>query len=62
MKYRQLLASLSEQGWKRAHINGAKIIQSFMREGLIADITLTVVPILIAEGKRMFGALNADSR
>lgn len=57
---RQLMASLSEQGWKRAYIDGGKIIQTFMREGLIADMTVTVVPILIGEGKRMFGALDAD--
>ena len=56
----QLMTSLSEQGWKRAYIDGGKIIQSFMREGLIQDMTVTVVPILIGTGKRMFGALNAD--
>ena len=55
-----LMASLSEQGWKRAYIDGGKIIQSFMREGLIDDMTVTVVLILIGSGKRMFGALNAD--
>ena len=57
---RQLMATLSEQGWKRAYIDGGKIIQSFMREGLIADMTVTIVPILIGEGKRMFGPLDAD--
>lgn len=57
---RQLMASLSEQGWKRAYVDGGKIIQSFIREGLIADMTVTVVPILIGEGKRMFGSLDAD--
>ncbi|MEJ1991030.1 MAG: dihydrofolate reductase family protein [Maritimibacter sp.] len=56
----QFMASLSEQGWKRAYIDGGKVIQSFMREGLIADMTVTVVPILIGAGKRMFGALDAD--
>ncbi len=56
----QLMASLSEQGWTRAYIDGGKVIQSFMRAGLIADMTVTVVPILIGAGKRMFGALDAD--
>ena len=57
---RQLMASLSEQGWKRAYVDRGKIIQSFMREGFIADMTITIVPILIGEGKRMFGTLDAD--
>jgi dihydrofolate reductase len=57
---RQLMESLSKHGWKRAYIDGGKIIQSFMRERLIADMIVTIVPILIGEGKRMFGVLEAD--
>ena len=57
---REIMMVLSEKGWKRAYIDGGKIIQSFMRDGLIADMTVTVVPILIGEGKRMFGTLDAD--
>ena len=58
---RQIMAALSEQGWQRAYIDGGKIIQSFIREGLIDDMTVTIVPILIGAGKRMFGALDADA-
>ncbi|TGD44581.1 dihydrofolate reductase [Pseudotabrizicola sediminis] len=57
---RDLMHALSNQGWRRVYIDGGKIIQSFMREGLIADMTVTVVPILIGQGKRMFGPLDAD--
>jgi len=57
---RQVMASLSEQGWQRAYIDGGKVIQSFLREGLIADMTVTITPILIGAGKRMFGMLDAD--
>jgi dihydrofolate reductase len=56
----QVLASLAEQGWKRAYIDGGKIIQSFMRERQIVDMTVTIVPILLGSGKRMFGSLSAD--
>lgn len=57
---KQVMASLSEQGWQRAYIDGGKVIQSFIREGLIDDMTVTVVPILIGSGKRMFGTVNED--
>jgi dihydrofolate reductase len=57
---RRVMASLSEQGWRRAYIDGGKIIQSFLRDGLVADMTVTIVPILIGTGKRMFGELDAD--
>ncbi len=57
---KELMQSLAEQGWTRAYIDGGKIIQSFMRAGLITDMTVTTVPILIGKGKRMFGTLDAD--
>eukprot|EP00659_Diplonema_papillatum_P005576 gene5576-8489_t len=57
---RQVMASLAERGWRRVYVDGGKLIQSFMREGLIDDMTISVVPILIGAGKRMFGALDAD--
>lgn len=56
----ELMNSLSEQGWERAYIDGGKIIQSFLRDGLIVDMSITIVPILIGDGKRMFGALKTD--
>lgn len=30
------------------------------REGLIAEVTLTLVPVLIGEGIRLFGPLETD--
>ena len=57
---RQVMTSLSEQGWERVYIDGGKVIQSFQRDGLIAEMTVTIVPILIGAGKRMFGELDAD--
>ncbi|MCU0899588.1 MAG: dihydrofolate reductase family protein [Cypionkella sp.] len=57
---REVMQFVSRQGWTRVYIDGGLIIQSFLREGLIADMTVTVVPILIGQGKRMFGALDAD--
>lgn len=56
----EIMSFLAEQGWNRAYIDGGEIIQSFMREGLIDDMTVTIIPILIGAGKRMFGALDTD--
>jgi dihydrofolate reductase len=57
---RDLMAMVSDLGWTRAYIDGGKLIQSFLREGLIADMTVTTIPILIGQGKRLFGPLAAD--
>ncbi len=55
-----VMASLAEKGWKRVYVDGGKIVQSFLREGLIENMTLTLVPVLIGSGKRLFGELEAD--
>ena len=56
----QLLQELDREGWKRAYVDGGQVVQSFLREGLIADMVLTRIPILIGAGLPLFGALPAD--
>lgn len=56
----QLLVSRATDGRSRVYVDRSKIIQSFMREGLIGEMTVRVVPVLIGSGKRMFGELRAD--
>jgi dihydrofolate reductase len=55
-----LLKELGALGWKRAYVDGARLVQSFLREGLIADVCITLIPILIGEGISLFGPLEAD--
>ena len=47
---RALMAELDKEGWARAYVDGGKVIQSFLAEGLIAGMVLTRIPILIGEG------------
>ena len=56
----QLMASLHEDGWSRAHVDGGKVVQSFVRCGLIEDFVLTTIPVLIGEGIRLFGEIDMD--
>ena len=55
-----VMADLENQGWRRAYIDGGKVIQSFLREGLIKDLVLTRVPVLLGEGIPLFGELGRD--
>lgn len=57
---RALMADLASRGWQRAYIDGGRLIRSFLREGLIADITLTRAPVLIGHGRPLFGDLPRD--
>lgn len=55
-----LMQELQEQGWTRAYVDGGRMVQSFLRQGLIADLTITTVPILIGSGIPLFGSLDRD--
>lgn len=56
----ELMETLDKEGWNKAYVDGGKVIQSFLRAGLISDIILTRVPILIGDGLPLFGTLEAD--
>lgn len=58
----KLLKRLSFEGCKHAYVDGGKVIQSFLSEGLLNRLTVTVVPILIGEGIPLFGRLHEDRK
>lgn len=55
-----VMEDLAARGWDRAYVDGGALVQSFLREGLIRDIVLTVAPVLIGEGIRLFGEVDHD--
>jgi dihydrofolate reductase len=55
-----VMKMLEGDGWSRVYVDGGKVVQSFLRDGLISDIVLTHVPVLIGEGLSLFGSLEAD--
>ncbi len=57
----RILQELSELGWKRAYVDGGRVVGAFIRERLIEDIILTQVPILLGKGLRLFGELDQDA-
>ncbi|MBP1129291.1 dihydrofolate reductase [Serratia sp. PL17] len=54
------LESLAEQGVHRVYVDGGQLIQSFLREGLIADMVITTVPVLLGSGRPLFGDMAQD--
>lgn len=57
---KQLVTDLSEKGFNHLYIDGGLTIQSFLNEGLIDELIITVIPTLIGQGKRLFGELQHD--
>jgi dihydrofolate reductase len=55
-----LMNRLSHEGWKRAYVDGGLLIQAFLREKLIDDLIITTVPVLIGQGRPLFGPLSGD--
>lgn len=55
-----LMQSLYKKGCKNVYVDGGKVVQSFIQADLIEEITITLIPILIGSGKRMFGGLDMD--
>lgn len=56
----ELMQGLATDGWSRAYVDGGKVVQSFIRLGLVEDIILTTIPILIGDGIRLFGEVERD--
>ena len=57
---KELCETLSEQGAKQLYIDGGNTIQRFLAEGLIDEITITVIPIILGKGIPLFGDFKKD--
>lgn len=57
---KELCQRLTYNGVKRLHIDGATTIQRFLADGLITDMTITVVPVVLGSGISLFGRVEKD--
>ena len=55
-----LMAELGARGMQHVYVDGGRLIQSFLREDLIAELILTRIPLLLGEGIPLFGPLGRD--
>lgn len=55
-----LCKRLAEMGSKRIYVDGGVTIQKFLSEGLITDMTITIMPIILGAGIPLFGSLNEN--
>ena len=57
-----LLDKLADEGYKHVYLDGGRVIQSFLRAGLVDEMTPTTIPVLIGAGRPLFGELAHDIR
>jgi dihydrofolate reductase len=55
-----LIERLNGLGYSRVYVDGGAIIRSFLKLDFIKSMKITIIPILIGEGIRMFGELDRD--
>ncbi|WP_460141646.1 dihydrofolate reductase family protein [Pseudomonas sp. S2_E01] len=55
-----VMEELASQGVHRVYVDGGQLVQSFLRDGLVADMVITTVPVLIGSGRPLFGSLSQD--
>ena len=56
----EVISTLQAEGRRRVYVDGGRTIQSFLRAGLIHEITITRAPVLLGSGIPLFGPLGAD--
>lgn len=56
----EITSLAQQQGYKRLYIDGGKLIQSFLQDGLITELTVTTIPVLLGSGRALFGRLARD--
>lgn len=57
---RDVLAELERQNVRRVYLDGGKLVQAFLREGLVQEMVITTIPVLIGRGRPLFGHLDHD--
>lgn len=56
----EVVERLDEDGFTHAYVDGGNVIQQFLAADLIDAMTITVVPVLLGQGIRLFGELPGD--
>ena len=54
----EVMETIHQKGFGRLYIDGGKTIQSFLKEDLIDELVITVIPVLLGRGIPLFGELN----
>jgi len=54
----EILEQIHAKGFHHLYIDGGTTIQSFLREDLIDEMVITVIPILLGGGSPLFGELS----
>ena len=52
------MATLAAQGRHRLYVDGGVVVTAFLAAGLLDEIVVTVVPVVLGAGIRLFGEVE----
>ena len=55
-----LVERLTTEGAQRLYVDGGITIQRFLAAGLIDEIIITLIPVILGQGKPLFGPIEND--
>ena len=56
----EILNQIHRKGFFKLYIDGGKTIQSFLKEDLIDEMTITILPVLLGGGSELFSVLPEE--
>jgi dihydrofolate reductase len=56
----EVLKQIHQKGFFRLYIDGGVTIQSFLREDLIDELVITIIPVLLGGGSPLFSHLSKE--
>ena len=51
---------LQRRKGQRVYVDGGAVVRQFLEAGLVTDMTLSVIPVLLGSGVRLFGDAKRD--
>lgn len=55
---KEVLNQIHEKGHKRLYIDGGRTVQSFLKEDLIDEMIITIIPVVLGGGSSLFSELD----
>lgn len=56
----EAVSRLTASGAQQVYVDGGKTVQEFLRQGLLDELTVSVAPILLGNGKSLFADFGRD--
>jgi dihydrofolate reductase len=57
----EAVAEWEAAGIRHVYVDGGVLISAFLEAGYVDDLTLTVVPLLLGSGKRLFPTISTGT-